>query len=89
MSDKKAEDKELMWPEAPYHYGMGRIREYEAWFHTLNKDEQKIEKKAALERTKGLNGMNDSKAIQLSIFNMPMRPTSKVKQRDYSRERER
>lgn len=31
------------WPDAPYHYGMGRIREYDDWLHSLSVEDQEKE----------------------------------------------
>lgn len=31
------------WPDVPYHYGQGRIREYEIWCDSLSEQDQKNE----------------------------------------------
>jgi hypothetical protein len=37
--DKQSES----WPDVPYHYGQGRIREYEVWRDSLSEQDQKQE----------------------------------------------
>ncbi len=43
------------WPEAPYHHGMGRILEYEAWRNSLPLSEREAEIAAARIRYQDYN----------------------------------
>lgn len=43
VSFSDCDDETVIWPNRPYHYGMGRIREYSSWFDTLNEKDQQTE----------------------------------------------
>jgi hypothetical protein len=40
---KEHEKQSESWPDVPYHYGQGRIREYEVWRDSLSEQDQKQE----------------------------------------------
>jgi hypothetical protein len=43
------------WPDVPYHYGQGRIREYEVWRDSLSEQDQKQELAAVRIRYEAYN----------------------------------
>ena len=40
---EKITDDAAKWPNAPYHYGMGRIKAYEEWLARLSEKDRKAE----------------------------------------------
>jgi hypothetical protein len=43
-------DPKLIWPDTPYHYGMGKIQEYDTWLSSLNPQERQAEVAASEQR---------------------------------------
>ncbi len=48
--DKQTFGGSESWPDVPYHYGQGHIREYDDWLGSLSEQDQKKESAAVRER---------------------------------------